>query len=296
MDFISENSFPFEFPKFIPSVTGGFNLDKAVSVYLPLVSDVALVSYPNATLNFSHLPEVSYLFIDSGSYGFIKYGGKIISSSDSDYYELILNFKNKNFRVNPFELLEFQEKNAFLGFTLDIPYIKNGEYSALQYLNMSVKNAFAALENKNSDLKLAASVSFSDNLDDLKDAIKDLVTAEFDMIALGGLVPFFKDFDFMRSILDTVKNVCNKPIHIFGAGNPSLVKFLFKNGVSSTDSSSYARYALEGKLFNSKKTLRSPSFLEQMNLALLNLAYLTSRPLPLNLTTPLLKNIFPSSE
>jgi hypothetical protein len=99
----------------------------------------------------------------------------------------------------------------------------------------------------------------------------------FSGIAIGGMVPRLRDRDYVRSIIESVRAEWEGPIHVFGVGSPSMVRSCLEWGADSTDSSSYVKYAADGRSVNP----RMPPIPEgqltpvgRMQLALRNLAHL----------------------
>jgi len=84
------------------------------------------------------------------------------------------------------------------------------------------------------------------------DRIRDeLAEMGVDYLAIGSLVPFFNknhEMRFVAAVLSAArKTIGNEvPIHIYGAGDPCELPFLYKLGADIFDSSSYAHYAKGG--------------------------------------------------
>ena len=77
----------------------------------------------------------------------------------------------------------------------------------------------------------------------------------------------------------------DKPLHVFGLGQPEMVKKLFEIGVDSIDSSSYVKMAADGRSWGNHGTdkVLDCNPLRRMHLALGNLATASQRALPLGL-------------
>ena len=70
-------------------------------------------------------------------------------------------------------------------------------------------------------------------------------------LAIGSLVPFFNknhDMRFVAAVLLAARKTIGGvvPIHVYGAGDPCELPFLYKLGADIFDSSSYAHYAKGG--------------------------------------------------
>ncbi|MDA3864362.1 MAG: tRNA-guanine transglycosylase [Deltaproteobacteria bacterium] len=289
-----------KYPEFIPVINYKGSVNSFIIPYLHLISKGALISYPflaqlknNENNNNQHqinkfCEKIAVpLWIDSGSYGYIKYGGTIISN---EYFSTLeLNFKDEKLKVDPRDLLDLQEKFAQYAFTLDFPVIpEHSENTMEKHLRLSIKNAVYAVQNKRKkNLKLYASVPVVDNLNLFSQELTTLTSFPFDGIALGSLVPRKKDFSFVLEAVKIARKIFpDLPLHLFGFGKPEIMSQL---KVDSVDSSTYIRLALSGKDIRGNKIIKQPSHLEQAHLALLNLASLTDHKLPLALNTSLIR-------
>jgi helicase len=89
-------------------------------------------------------------------------------------------------------------------------------------------------------------------------------------------------------IADVVKSIRelfpSLPLHVFGLGQPGLVRHLFDLGVDSVDSSSYVKLAADGQTWDRRTAASDLSPLDRMHLALANLAMASQRALPLGLS------------
>jgi len=85
------------------------------------------------------------------------------------------------------------------------------------------------------------------------------------------------------AIVEAVREeIGDLPLHVFGLGKPAMVKELYRVGVDSVDSSSYVKYAADGKLWsNPSLTLIEPTPTDRLHLALHNLSTATGCALPL---------------
>jgi helicase len=187
--------------------------------------------------------------------------------------------------IHPREVLEFQERHADVAFTLDFPVppampLEEGR----RRLRLTIANARWAIDNRRrKDMLLFACIQGWD-VDSYAECAHSYAKLPFDGIAIGGLVPRRHDLDGMLRIVTAVRSaIPEKPLHVFGLGNPSTVEVLFKNGVQSVDSSSYAKLAADGRLWGDLALhLPDASPAERLQLALCNLAMATQRALPLS--------------
>ncbi len=187
--------------------------------------------------------------------------------------------------LHPNDVLEFQEQNADLAFTLDFPVPPSMDpEEGKSRVELTIANAKWALQNRRrKDMLLYACVQGWD-VDSFRACAKAYARLPFDGIAIGGMVPRVSDFKSVLEIVDAVRaEVPNKPLHVFGLGKPGLVDALFKYGVQSVDSSSYVKLAADGRLWGQPTVkLVDASPTERLQLALCNLAMATQRAIPLS--------------
>jgi helicase len=191
-------------------------------------------------------------------------------------------------RIHPTDVLDVQEMQADVAFTLDFPVpVGSTQREANRRLKLSMANAVWALENRRrQDLPLFACTPVTD-LQTLRSCVADLAREGFDGVALGGLVPYASNPDFVLAAIETARSAAPElPMHVFGLGKPQLVRRLFNAGVDSVDSSSYVQSAAAGKLWEGQDEIQilDPSPLERMHIALCNLAAATGVALPLSMS------------
>lgn len=240
-------------PSFFPVTTFGdkFPLDKLVQPYLKRLSQGIMVShyYAQEMKERPNLP----IFIDSGGFASIFEGSEII-----DYADCASIKTKEGEEIHPLKVLEFQEKNADLAATLDFlipPGMDKTEAQRRQKL--TIKNALYALTQKRSrTLFLYASLQCWDEYS-ARESAREYVKAGFDGIGIGGLVPRINDIEYIRTIVNAVREEAPKlAVHVFGIGKPEVLKILWQLGVDSIDSSSYIRNAV--KSINHNSTFISP--------------------------------------
>jgi 7-cyano-7-deazaguanine tRNA-ribosyltransferase len=84
-----------------------------------------------------------------------------------------------------------------------------------------------------------------------QESLEGLMDCGVEYVALGSLVPFFTrnhNLEFVGRVLREARKVVGpeRPLHVFGAGDPVEVPFLAACGADVFDSSSYAHYARGG--------------------------------------------------
>lgn len=89
-------------------------------------------------------------------------------------------------------------------------------------------------------------------LDLRKKSLDGLLEIGIEYLAIGSLVPFFNKRHDLSFVVKVMKDVMSAfsgaaiPIHIYGAGDPVELPFLFYLGARIFDSSSYGHYANQG--------------------------------------------------
>lgn len=274
---------PIRLPAYVPVTTFGdrYPLDDLVRPYLPRLAPAVMVSfhYAKQMIERPSLP----LFLDSGGFASLfqnvtvqKIGGLGVLKTKTD--EGIET-------LHPRDVLEFQETQADVAFTLDFPVSPGmSTREARRRLNLTVANARWALENRRrKDMLLFACVQGWD-VKSYAECAESYVGLPFDGIAIGGLVPRVHDLGGVLKIIKAVRAlILDRPLHVFGLGKPGLVEVLFKHGVQSVDSSSYLKLAADGKLWGQPSVhLVDASPAERLHLALCNLGMAAQRALPLS--------------
>jgi len=271
------------FPAYIPVTTfgGKYPLDDLVRPYLPRLAPAMMVSYHYAR-QMTERPRIP-LLVDSGGFVSLFRNAQVLQSGGLGVIE-VSNDDGVD-SIHPTDVLELQERIADVAFTLDFP-IPPGtdEAEARRRMELTIANAHWALNNRRrKDLPIYACVQAWDE-SSARECAQAYADGAFDGVAIGGLVPRARDKDLILSIVKVVRaEVGELPVHVLGLGKPKLVDTLFKSTVDSVDSSSYVKYAANGRLWsNPSLRLQEPSPSDHLHLALCNLATATRRTLPLS--------------
>ena len=271
------------FPAYVPVTTFGnkYPLDDLIRPYLPRLASAVMVSLHYAK-QMDRRPSVP-LMIDSGGFACLLNGTKLESRNGLGV--LVRTNDDNVEKIHPSDVLDFQEENADIAFTLDFP-IPPGTHvnEAKRRLELTIANAVWALNNRRRrDLILYACVQGWD-IESYVECAQTYAHHDFDGIAIGGLVPRLRDRETFFRIVKAIRStVPDKPIHVFGVGKPEIVSELFSLGVQSVDSSSYVKLAAEGKAWGRPGFhLHDASPVERLHLAIYNLANACQSPLPLS--------------
>jgi tRNA-guanine family transglycosylase len=272
-----------QFPAYIPVTTFGnkYPLDNLVRPYLPRLSQAMMVSfhYARQMNEKQRLP----LFVDSGGFASLFEKSQVLTKKGLGI--LKTEFDGIKEILHPAEVLELQERIADVGFTLDFPIPPGMDtQKAKQRQKLTIANAHWAIANRRrKDLRLFAVVQSWDK-ESAKVCAREYQNAGFDGIAIGGMVPRSKNLGLVIEIIEAVRSeIGDLPIHVFGLGKPKTVEILYRAGVDSVDSSSYAKMAADGRLWggNPENFQSDISPTQRLQLALCNLANATSATLPL---------------
>jgi tRNA-guanine family transglycosylase len=270
------------YPAYIPVTTFGkkYPLDALIQPYLPRLSQAVMVSYHYAR-QMKQRPRLP-LLVDSGGFASLFEGTRIIEEGGLGVLEIPTDDGAE--RLHPMDVLDFQEENADIAFTLDFPIPpKTDPIEAERRQHLTIANAIWALRNRRrQDLPLFACIQAWDERSAARCATA-LAVHSFDGFAIGGLVPRARNCDLVMSIIAAVQSeVGERPLHVFGLGKPETTSRLFEIGVDSVDSSSYVKLAADGKSWSDPKAkIENPSTPDLLQLALLNLAAATNKGLPL---------------
>jgi helicase len=258
-------------PAFFPVTTfgGKYPLDDLVRPYLPRLAPAVMVSYHYAKQQTKELPIP--MFVDSGGFASLFSNARVVEEDGLGVLELV--FEDRVERTTPEDVLRFQEERAEIGATLDFPIppgMNTAEAERRQRL--TIANAVWALENRRrQDLLLYASIQAWDAAS-ATECATELAERPFDGFAIGGLVPRARDEELVLEVVKHVRErTTSKPLHVFGLGNPTVLKALRKLDVDSTDSSGYLKLAADGKEWTGKSE-SDPSPSERMSMALANCA------------------------
>lgn len=272
------------YPAYIPVTTFGkkYPLDDLVRPFLPRLAPAIMVSHHYAR-QADERPPVPVL-VDSG--GFVSLFERASIEEQGGLGVVRLSGIEEDETLTPSLVLAFQEDFADVAFTLDfpIPPSRVGEEGERR-LRLTVANAVWALENRRRrDLPLFACVQGWD-IESYTRCARQLVDRGFDGLALGGLVPRISDRKLITEVVKAVREIApDLPLHVFGLGQPGLVRLLFDLGVDSVDSSAYVKLAADGQTWDRKSATSDLSPLDRMHLALANLATASQRALPLGLS------------
>ena len=165
---------------------------------------------------------------DSGSYQLMVYGA--------------VETSNK-------EIIEFQEGiGSDIGSFLDIPTLPDAfKGRAEEQLRVTLERAWEA---RDAGFVVNAGCQGGRFLD-LRAKCANQLGKDFDLVAVGGIVPLLESYRF-KDLVDVIatvkKNIpLNRPVHAFGLGHPMVFGLAVALGCDLFDSASYVLYAKQGR-------------------------------------------------
>jgi len=179
--------------------------------------------------------------------------------TDSGAYQSLLYGE---IELTPKNVIEFQEFiGSDFGVPLDIPISINDSYAEAK---MKVEKTIERSRDissliSNTNTKWVAPIQGGKFIDLVKKSAQELGHIEiFDMFAIGSVVEIMNNYmyDTLLEIILTAKQYLDpkKPVHLFGAGHPSIFPFIVAAGCDSFDSAAYALYAQENRYLTNTQT------------------------------------------
>ncbi|MEM5853707.1 MAG: tRNA-guanine transglycosylase [Candidatus Aenigmatarchaeota archaeon] len=246
-DFLKHNAKKLKLPSYFPvifPVENSYHVELRIRVLIPQVANCVLISSynllkePKLLFNstIKNILEKCFVFIDSG--------GFLLTSVSRNKNDTTVHFNN--FNASWKDILKLQNKFAQIGNNVDVICDRNGNISKLIKINSHFIDLYLSMPKN----FLFFPTVHAHNMELLKALCKKLSNAdyEYDGISVGGLVLLKNDYVkiierllYVRSLFDQV------PIHVFGIGNPNILPIIYSFGISSVDSASYLKYALDLK-------------------------------------------------
>jgi len=167
------------------------------------------------------------LMTDSGAFQLMQYGDVEISNKD---------------------IIKFQKKiKTDIGVPLDTPTKRTDKKSFIESVKKSIERSKEALKFRDSKRLWCGPVQGAAYPDLVKKSAQVMAKLNFDLYAVGSVVPLMIDYQFDKVInaLATAKEClpASKPVHLFGAGHPMFFAFACAFGADLFDSAAYALYA-----------------------------------------------------
>jgi len=198
------------------------------------------------------------LALEIGIHKLLGYDGAIMT--DSGAYQLM---EYRTIDISPTEIVKYQEAlGSDIGVILDIPTrYRTPRHIVAKEVKETVRRAKEALKVKErEDMILVAPVQGGTYLDLVKWSAKELSELNYKMYGIGGPTQIMEQYkyDELVDLIATAKSCLSpeKPVHLFGAGNPLTLSIAVALGVDTFDSASYAIYARNLRYMLSDKVIR----------------------------------------
>jgi len=196
--------------------------------------------------------------IERGIHGLLDFKGVV--ATDSGAYQILTY---GDVEVSASEIAIFQERiNSDIAVILDIPTgLKATREYALWTVQETLRRADETLElTKKRDVLWVGPVQGGIHLDILAGSAREISKRPFAVYALGSPTQIMEQYMFERlvdMIVTAKMNLpLNKPLHLFGAGHPSMFALAVALGCDLFDSAAYALYARAGRYLTESGTLR----------------------------------------
>jgi len=234
-----------------PTLMPVFNPNKPILSIKELASCGMRALMTNAYI-FLKSEELREKVESKGLHKFLGFDGVV--ATDSGSYQLMVygavDVENK-------DIVEFENKiGSDIGSFLDIPTPPDAYKPRVEkQLQVTLERATEA--KKNANFVVNAGVQGGVFLDLRAEAAKAL-GEQFNLIAVGGIVPLMESYRFAElvDVIATVKqNIpLNRPVHAFGLGHPMVFPIAVALGCDLFDSAAYALYAKAGRYLTSHGT------------------------------------------
>mgnify|MGYP001029503722 FL=1 len=196
--------------------------------------------------------------IRRGIHRFLDFEGVV--ATDSGAYQILTY---GDVEVEASEIAIFQERiNSDIAVILDIP---TGLEATREYARWTVQETIRRADEtlkliKKRDVLWVGPVQGGIHLDLLAESAREISERPFAVYALGSPTQIMEQYMFERlvdMILTAKMNLpLSKPLHLFGAGHPSMFALAVALGCDLFDSAAYALYARAGRYLTESGTLR----------------------------------------
>lgn len=198
------------------------------------------------------------LGVEMGVHGLL--GVKTPIMTDSGAYQLM---EYGEVDIDPDSILEYQEDiGSDIAVILDIPTRYNTPRDVVvEEVRETIDRAINAIKKRRrNDILLVAPIQGGIYYDVVEECARELAKYDFDVYAIGGptqIMAMYKYNELVDLIMHAKMNIPpNKPVHLFGAGNPIMLPLAVALGVDLFDSAAYALYARDLRYMTSTAIIR----------------------------------------
>ena len=188
--------------------------------------------------------------------------------TDSGAYQLLVY---GDVDVSPSEILSFQEEiGSDIGVILDVP---TGGHEKRERAQFTVEETLRRAQDwsrtkKRKDMLWVGPVQGGTYLDLVESSAKQIAEMDFNIHAIGSPTQIMESYryDKLVDLIMTAKmNLpIERPVHLFGAGHPSMFSLAVALGCDMFDSASYALYAKDDRYMTSFGTRRLSELREKI--------------------------------
>jgi len=186
--------------------------------------------------------------LKNGVHRLIDFDGPVMTDSGT-----FQSYMYGDIKLDPIEIVEFQRDiGSDIGTILDVFATPDQTKTKVEAgMIETIKRAKQSVKVKG-DLHLACTIQGSIYPDLREKCAKEISKIDADFYPIGGVVPLMEGqrySDLVRSIIYSKKGLNpSKPVHLFGAGHPLIFPLAVALGCDFFDSSSYVKYAKDGRL------------------------------------------------
>ncbi len=194
----------------------------------------------------------AYLWMRKGEsrdiHSILDVSGPIMT--DSGAYQLLVY---KSVDTTNEEIIRFQERiNTDIGVVLDTPTGMVSEGEARRTVENTIKSEQEALNLiSNNEIIWTAPIQGGTYRSLLTEMVEAAAAMDYPLYALGSPTPLMEGHMYSKlfEVLYSVRMMLppHKPLHLFGAGHPSIFSFAVALGADTFDSAAYALFAKEGR-------------------------------------------------
>jgi len=231
-------------------------------VHTPTLAPVISVS--GGPLSAKEIKDMGFELVITNAYLWMKRGedrdihevlgvnGPIMT--DSGAYQLLVY---GSVDVTNEQIIRYQEKiHSDIGVVLDVPTGIVTKDEAERTVKETLSSELEALKLiSDEDVVWTAPVQGGTHLDLVKQMVDQAKSLDYPLYALGSPTPLMEGhryaelFDLLYEV--RVRLPSHKPLHLFGAGHPSMFPFAVALGADTFDSAAYALFAKEGRYMTS---------------------------------------------
>ena len=193
-------------------------------------------------------PELREKALKDGVHSLIDFDGAIMTDSGT-FQSYVYGSEG----VKPLQIVEFQRDiGVDVGTILDVFSLPDDSHSKVKKdMLTTIKRARESAEIKG-DMMLAGTIQGSVFPDLRRECAEQMSSLDLDFHPIGGVVPLMESYRY-ADLVDAVMNSRigldpSRPTHLFGAGHPMIFPMAALMGMDFFDSSSYVKYARDGRL------------------------------------------------